>query len=113
VAGLAAASLLQAVRISTTNFQTLSGLAFFFELTPGVDARRSGRWLANAAHAIRWRSYASAQRVRTAWQGRSAMRISVSHWATRELNVERSVAAIIACARDAGATPNKASTPPT
>jgi putative ABC transport system permease protein len=34
--GLAGASLLQAVRISTTNFQTFSELAFSFELTPGV-----------------------------------------------------------------------------
>ena len=39
VAGLAAASLLQAVRISTTNFQTFSELAFSFELTPGVIVR--------------------------------------------------------------------------
>lgn len=38
-AGLAAASLLQAVRISTTNFQTFSELAFSFELTPGVIVR--------------------------------------------------------------------------
>jgi len=38
-AGLAAASLLQAVRISTTNFQTFSELAFSFQLTPGVVAR--------------------------------------------------------------------------
>jgi putative ABC transport system permease protein len=39
VAGLAAASLLQAVHISTTNFQTFSELAFSFELTPGVIVR--------------------------------------------------------------------------
>jgi putative ABC transport system permease protein len=39
VAGLAAASLLQTVRISTTNFQTFSELAFSFELTPGVVVR--------------------------------------------------------------------------
>jgi ABC-type lipoprotein release transport system permease subunit len=39
VAGLAGASLLQAVRISTTNFQTFSELAFSFELTPGVIVR--------------------------------------------------------------------------
>jgi putative ABC transport system permease protein len=39
VAGLAAASLLQTVRISTTNFQTFSELAFSFELTPGVIVR--------------------------------------------------------------------------
>jgi ABC-type antimicrobial peptide transport system permease subunit len=39
VAGLAAASLLQPVRISTTNFQTFSELAFSFELTPGVIIR--------------------------------------------------------------------------
>jgi len=39
VVGLAAASLLQSVRISTTNFQTFSELAFSFELTPGVIVR--------------------------------------------------------------------------
>ena len=39
VAGLACASLLQAVRISTTNFQTFSELAFSFELTSGVIVR--------------------------------------------------------------------------
>ena len=39
VAGLAAASLLQTVHISTTNFQTFSELAFSFELTPGVIVR--------------------------------------------------------------------------
>jgi ABC-type antimicrobial peptide transport system permease subunit len=38
-AGLAGASLLQAVRISTTNFQTFSELAFSFELTAGVVVR--------------------------------------------------------------------------
>jgi putative ABC transport system permease protein len=39
VAGLACASLLQTVRISTTNFQTFSELAFSFELTSGVIVR--------------------------------------------------------------------------
>ena len=39
----------------------------------------------------------------TVWQGRSAMRISVSNWSTLEQDVERSAAAIIACARAAGA----------
>jgi putative ABC transport system permease protein len=39
VAGLAGASMLQSVRISTTNFQTFSELAFSFELTPGVVVR--------------------------------------------------------------------------
>jgi len=38
LAGLTAASLLQQVRISTTNFQTFSELAFSFELTPSVIA---------------------------------------------------------------------------
>jgi glutamate/tyrosine decarboxylase-like PLP-dependent enzyme len=39
----------------------------------------------------------------TVWQGRPAMRISVSNWATTEQDVERSVAAMVACARAAGA----------
>jgi glutamate/tyrosine decarboxylase-like PLP-dependent enzyme len=36
----------------------------------------------------------------TEWQGRTAMRISVSSWATREEDVERSVEAILRCAAD-------------
>jgi glutamate/tyrosine decarboxylase-like PLP-dependent enzyme len=35
----------------------------------------------------------------TIWQGRTAMRISVSSWATTDHDVDRSVAAIIRCAR--------------
>ncbi|MGJ5816739.1 hypothetical protein [Paludibaculum fermentans] len=31
----------------------------------------------------------------TEWQGRTAMRISVSSWATREEDVDRSIAAIL------------------
>ena len=34
----------------------------------------------------------------TDWQGRTAMRISVSSWATRDEDVERSVAAILRAA---------------
>jgi glutamate/tyrosine decarboxylase-like PLP-dependent enzyme len=34
----------------------------------------------------------------TVWQGRTAMRISVSSWATTEPDVDRSVAAILRCA---------------
>ena len=37
----------------------------------------------------------------TVWQGRTAMRISVSSWATTEADVDRSVEAIV---RVAGAT---------
>ena len=39
----------------------------------------------------------------TTWQGRAAMRISVSNWSTSEDDVDRSVAAILRCARE-GAT---------
>jgi hypothetical protein len=35
----------------------------------------------------------------TTWQGREAMRISVSSWATTDDDVERSLASILACAR--------------
>jgi glutamate/tyrosine decarboxylase-like PLP-dependent enzyme len=35
----------------------------------------------------------------TTWQGRAAMRISVSNWSTDERDVDRSVAAILRCAR--------------
>jgi glutamate/tyrosine decarboxylase-like PLP-dependent enzyme len=37
----------------------------------------------------------------TTWQGRAAMRISVSNWSTTEDDVDRSVDAIVRCARDA------------
>lgn len=37
----------------------------------------------------------------TVWQGRTAMRISVSSWATTDADVERSVDAMIRCARNA------------
>ena len=36
----------------------------------------------------------------TVWQGRTAMRISVSSWATTESDVERSLEAMIRCARE-------------
>ncbi len=39
----------------------------------------------------------------TLWQGRRAMRISVCSWATTTADVDRSVAAIIRCARQLGA----------
>jgi glutamate/tyrosine decarboxylase-like PLP-dependent enzyme len=39
----------------------------------------------------------------TAWQGKTAMRISVSSWATTEADVERSLAAMIRIARECGA----------
>jgi hypothetical protein len=35
----------------------------------------------------------------TVWQGRTAMRISVSSWATTEADVDRSVAAMLRAAR--------------
>ena len=38
----------------------------------------------------------------TVWQGRTAMRISVSSWKTTEQDVDRSVAAILRVARDQG-----------
>lgn len=37
----------------------------------------------------------------TEWHGRTAMRISVSSWATRDEDVERSIPAILQCARQA------------
>jgi glutamate/tyrosine decarboxylase-like PLP-dependent enzyme len=38
----------------------------------------------------------------TQWQGRTAMRISVSSWATTDVDVARSIAAIVRVAREAG-----------
>lgn len=40
----------------------------------------------------------------TVWQGQTAMRISVSSWATEDGDVERSLAAILRIARECGAT---------
>jgi glutamate/tyrosine decarboxylase-like PLP-dependent enzyme len=40
----------------------------------------------------------------TIWQGKAAMRISVSSWATTEMDVERSLKAIVRVARECGAT---------
>jgi glutamate/tyrosine decarboxylase-like PLP-dependent enzyme len=37
----------------------------------------------------------------TTWRGQAAMRISVSNWSTDEADVDRSVAAILGCARQA------------
>ncbi len=39
----------------------------------------------------------------TTWRGRRAMRISISNWATTEADVDRSVAAVLAAARQASA----------
>jgi hypothetical protein len=38
----------------------------------------------------------------TVWQGRHAMRISVSSWATTEADVDRSLEAMLRAAREAG-----------
>jgi glutamate/tyrosine decarboxylase-like PLP-dependent enzyme len=38
----------------------------------------------------------------TVWQGRPAMRVSVSNWSTTPADVDRSVAAILRCAEAAG-----------
>jgi hypothetical protein len=38
----------------------------------------------------------------TTWNGMAAVRISVSNWLTDEDDVDRSVAAILACAATAG-----------
>ncbi len=44
----------------------------------------------------------------TVWHGRAVMRISVSSWATRDEDVDRSLAAMIACARSLGVVKNDA-----
>ena len=42
----------------------------------------------------------------TVWHGRAVMRISVSSWATRDEDVDRSLAAMIGCARSLGVVKN-------
>jgi glutamate/tyrosine decarboxylase-like PLP-dependent enzyme len=44
----------------------------------------------------------------TVWHGRAVMRISVSSWATRDEDVDRSLAAMIHCARSLGVVKNNA-----
>jgi hypothetical protein len=39
----------------------------------------------------------------TTWRGRQAMRISVSNWATTQADVDRSIAAVLAAARQPSA----------
>ena len=41
----------------------------------------------------------------TTWRGHAAMRISVSNWSTDEADVDRSVEAILRCARAATGSP--------
>jgi glutamate/tyrosine decarboxylase-like PLP-dependent enzyme len=36
----------------------------------------------------------------TTWQGKAAMRISVSNWTTDEADIDRSVAAVLRCLRE-------------
>jgi glutamate/tyrosine decarboxylase-like PLP-dependent enzyme len=43
----------------------------------------------------------------TVWQGQTAMRISVSSWATTDEDVEKSIAAMLRAAKAAGATPSR------
>ncbi len=43
----------------------------------------------------------------TVWQGETAMRISVSSWATTDDDVEKSIAAMLRVAKAAGATPSR------
>lgn len=44
----------------------------------------------------------------TMWHGKTAMRISVSSWATTQTDVERSLEAIVRIARKAGSAPASA-----
>jgi threonine aldolase len=43
----------------------------------------------------------------TVWRGESAMRISVSSWATTDADVEQSLAAMLRAADACGATPSR------
>lgn len=43
----------------------------------------------------------------TVWQGETAMRVSVSSWATTDADVEKSIAAILRAAKAAGASPSR------
>lgn len=67
--------------------------------SPATVAMTGGRYFGfvnggslPAAHAASW--------LVTVWQGQTAMRISISSWATTEEDVERSLAAIIRIARE-------------
>ena len=43
----------------------------------------------------------------TVWQGETAMRISVSSWATTDADVEKSIGAMLRAAKAAGAAPSR------
>ena len=84
-----------AERLSAAGYEILSEVVLNQVLVSFGDAEQTKRVIEGVqADGTCWAGV-------TLWQGRTAMRISVSSWATTEADVDRSVEAIIRVARGA------------
>jgi glutamate/tyrosine decarboxylase-like PLP-dependent enzyme len=84
-----------AARLRAAGHEVLNDVALNQVLVAfGDDDRTNGVIAAVQAAGVCWCGG-------TRWQGRDAMRISVSSWATTDEDVERSLASILACAKAA------------
>jgi glutamate/tyrosine decarboxylase-like PLP-dependent enzyme len=82
-----------AERLSAAGYEILNDVVLNQVLVAFGDAEKTKRVIeAIQADGTCWAGI-------TVWQGRTAMRISVSSWATTDADVERSADAMIACAR--------------
>jgi glutamate/tyrosine decarboxylase-like PLP-dependent enzyme len=82
-----------AEKLSAAGFEILNDVVLNQVLVAFGDAEKTKRTIeAIQAEGTCWAGI-------TVWQGRTAMRISVCSWATTDADVDRSVAAMIACAR--------------
>lgn len=82
-----------AEKLSAAGFEILNDVVLNQVLVSFGDAEKTKRTIeAVQADGTCWAGI-------TVWQGRTAMRISVSSWATTDADVDRSIAAMIACAR--------------
>jgi glutamate/tyrosine decarboxylase-like PLP-dependent enzyme len=82
-----------AEKLSAAGFEILNDVVLNQVLVAFGDAERTKRVIAALqADGTCWAGI-------TVWQGRTAMRISVSSWATSEADVDRSVGAIIRSAQ--------------
>ncbi|HUR59909.1 MAG TPA: aminotransferase class V-fold PLP-dependent enzyme [Opitutaceae bacterium] len=81
-----------AEKLSAAGFEVLNDVVLNQVLVAFGDAEKTKRTIeAIQADGTCWAGI-------TVWQGRTAMRISVCSWATTDADVDRSVAAMIACA---------------
>jgi glutamate/tyrosine decarboxylase-like PLP-dependent enzyme len=82
-----------ATQLSTAGFEVLNDVVLNQVLVAFGDAEKTKRVIAGVQEeGTCWAGV-------TVWQGRTAMRISVSSWATTDADVERSVTAILKVAK--------------